>query len=514
MPHVLRHNLPLRKLLLVSSETVILSVIIFAGLSASLWGDDQVALDLIWHDGLDQTHARWRCLLSSITVALLTQIAISFNELYDFRISASRFDRASRFVGSAGIGIAMSLAAVVITDLWGMKRIFHFPGLALSKTVVLLTFSLLVGFVILFAWRQLFHWLIRQGDFNDRVIVLGTGDSARNLIHEIAGRGKTGHDIVGVIGLPTAGQDRRSADGGSFSAEPQMEKASKVKLFHIDDLGKINEVPSTGFLPEIVTRLQADSIAVALTDSRGKMPVRELLAIKLTGVAIEESQALFERITGKIPIGAMRPSYLIFNRGFATNTTANIGKRVLDITLALAVFSVSWWAMLLTALAVRLNSPGPVLFRQERCGHHGRPFTLLKFRSMTADAEAVSGPVWAQSNDPRITSVGKFIRKTRLDELPQIFNVLLGDMAMIGPRPERPHFVETLAKEIPYFGQRHIVKPGLTGWAQINYPYGNTVEDSKNKLQFDLFYIKHQSFLLDLSILFSTIKTVVLRKGT
>jgi sugar transferase (PEP-CTERM system associated) len=293
-----------------------------------------------------------------------------------------------------------------------------------------------------------------------------------------------------------------------------MEKASKVKLFHIDDLGKINEVPSTGFLPEIVTRLQADSIAVALTDSRGKMPVRELLAIKLTGVAIEESQALFERITGKIPIGAMRPSYLIFNRGFATNTTANIGKRVLDITLALAVFSVSWWAMLLTALAVRLNSPGPVLFRQERCGHHGRPFTLLKFRSMTADAEAVSGPVWAQSNDPRITSVGKFIRKTRLDELPQIFNVLLGDMAMIGPRPERPHFVETLAKEIPYFGQRHIVKPGLTGWAQINYPYGNTVEDSKNKLQFDLFYIKHQSFLLDLSILFSTIKTVVLRKGT
>jgi lipopolysaccharide/colanic/teichoic acid biosynthesis glycosyltransferase len=133
---------------------------------------------------------------------------------------------------------------------------------------------------------------------------------------------------------------------------------------------------------------------------------------------------------------------------------------------------------------------------------------------MTADAEAVSGPVWAQSNDPRITSVGRFIRKTRLDELPQIFNVLLGDMAMIGPRPERPHFVETLAKEIPYFDQRHIVKPGLTGWAQINYPYGNTVEDSKNKLQFDLFYIKHQSFLLDLSILFSTIKTVVLRKGT
>jgi lipopolysaccharide/colanic/teichoic acid biosynthesis glycosyltransferase len=163
---------------------------------------------------------------------------------------------------------------------------------------------------------------------------------------------------------------------------------------------------------------------------------------------------------------------------------------------------------------VRTDSAGPVLFRQERSGHHGRPFTLLKFRSMTADAEAKSGPVWASEGDPRITKVGKFIRKTRLDELPQVFNVLLGDMSMVGPRPERPHFVETLAAEIPYFNQRHVVKPGLTGWAQINYPYGNTVEDSKNKLQFDLFYIKHQSFLFDLSILFSTIKTVVLRRGT
>ena len=189
-------------------------------------------------------------------------------------------------------------------------------------------------------------------------------------------------------------------------------------------------------------------------------------------------------------------------------------KRILDIVLALAVFAVSWPAMLLTALFVRLDSPGPVLFRQERCGHHGRPFTLLKFRSMRADAEASSGPVWAQSDDPRITKFGKFIRKTRLDELPQVFNILLGDMSMVGPRPERPHFVDSLAQEIPYFNQRHIVKPGLTGWAQINYPYGNTVEDSKHKLQYDLFYIKHQSLLLDLSILFSTIKTVVLRKGT
>ena len=261
-------------------------------------------------------------------------------------------------------------------------------------------------------------------------------------------------------------------------------------------------------------RLRVDSLAVALADSRGTLPVRELLAIRLNGVAIEESQALFERVTGKIPIGAMRPSYLIFNKGFATDPAADLGKRLLDIFLALLVFTFTWPLMILTAIAVRMDSAGPVLFRQERCGHHGRPFTVLKFRSMSADAEAKSGPVWASEGDPRITRVGRFIRKTRLDELPQVFNVLLGDMSMVGPRPERQHFVEQLAQEIPYFNQRHVVKPGLTGWAQVNYPYGNTVEDSKNKLQFDLFYIKHQSLLFDLSILFSTIKTVVLRRGT
>ncbi|MDG2143996.1 MAG: TIGR03013 family PEP-CTERM/XrtA system glycosyltransferase [Planctomycetota bacterium] len=514
MSQVLRHYLPRRKLLLLLSETVLLSLVIFAGLSAPLWGENPVALDMIWRDGLSQVDARWRCLLSSITVALLTQVSMSFNELYDFRISASRFDRASRFIGSAGTGIAMALTAVVITRLWGLERIFEFPGLALSKTVVLLTFSLLFGFVLLFGWRVLFHWLMRQGNFNDRVLVLGVGDSARDLVREIEKGGKTGHEIVGVVGIPTTGADRRSADGGSFATEPQRASAMQIRLHRVDDKAELVEVPTKETLPEIVARLNADSIAVALSDSRGTLPVRELLAIRLAGVIIEESQALFERVTGKIPIGAMRPSYLIFNRGFSTNPTADIGKRILDIVLALAVFAVSWPAMLLTALFVRLDSPGPVLFRQERCGHHGRPFTLLKFRSMRADAEASSGPVWAQSDDPRITPFGKFIRKTRLDELPQVFNILLGDMSMVGPRPERPHFVDSLAQEIPYFNQRHIVKPGLTGWAQINYPYGNTVEDSKHKLQYDLFYIKHQSLLLDLSILFSTIKTVVLRKGT
>lgn len=513
MPHVLRQYLPLRKAMLVISETLIISAVIFVGLSSDLWKGDSDTLELVLRHGLSPRDALWRVLLSAVTVALLVQMAISFNELYDFRVSSSRFDRASRFIGSAGVGIAMTLAAVVATNLWGLERIFEFPGLHLSEIVVLLTFSLLVSFSLLYLWRIVFHWALRRGNFNDRVLVLGTGDSARDLVREIVGRGNSGQEVVGVVGLANV-ESRRTDRRGSYQAAPDDSPPAEVRLFEVDDTAELVPIESSERLPELVRRLRVDSVAVALADSRGTLPVRELLAIRLAGVAIEESQALFERVTGKIPIGAMRPSYLIFNKGFATDPAADFGKRLLDIFLALLVFTFTWPMMILTAIAVRMDSPGPVLFRQERSGHHGRPFTLLKFRSMTADAEAKSGPVWAQKGDPRITRVGQFIRKTRLDELPQVFNVLLGDMSMVGPRPERPHFVETLAKEIPYFNQRHVVKPGLTGWAQINYPYGNTVEDSKNKLQFDLFYIKHQSFLFDLSILFSTIKTVVLRRGT
>jgi exopolysaccharide biosynthesis polyprenyl glycosylphosphotransferase len=184
------------------------------------------------------------------------------------------------------------------------------------------------------------------------------------------------------------------------------------------------------------------------------------------------------------------------------------------VLLSTIGIALTWPLMIATAIAVRLDSPGPILFAQERVGRDGKPFTLYKFRSMSADAEARTGAVWASENDPRITRAGRFLRKARLDELPQLFNVVSGDMSLVGPRPERPVFVRELTEQIPYYNQRHIVKPGLTGWAQINYPYGSSVADALQKLQYDLFYIKYQSQLFDLSILFNTIKTVVLRKGT
>ena len=255
-------------------------------------------------------------------------------------------------------------------------------------------------------------------------------------------------------------------------------------------------------------------VAVALEDRRGNLPTDELLSCRLAGIEVREREALYEQVTGKLAVEAMRPSYLIFNEGFSRSQRSDLAKRSADIALALLILLLTWPLMLLTALLVRLDSKGPALFSQERVGLNGQRFTLYKFRSMRTDAEKATGPVWAQKDDPRITRSGRFIRKTRLDELPQLFNVLWGHMSLVGPRPERQVFCDDLAHQIPYYNQRHIVKPGLTGWAQINYPYGNTVQDALQKLQYDLFYIKNQSFLFDLSILFQTIKTVVLRKGT
>ncbi len=273
-------------------------------------------------------------------------------------------------------------------------------------------------------------------------------------------------------------------------------------------------LPLSEPLFELVKRMEIDIVVVALQDRRGNLPTDQLLRCRLAGIQVKEREALYEQITGKIAVEALRPSYLIFNDGFSRSPAADIAKRVVDVVFSLTGICLTWPVMLATALAVRIDSPGPALFRQDRVGFDNSEFTLYKFRSMRTDAEATTGAVWAKDNDPRITRCGRFIRKARLDELPQLFNILGGDMSLVGPRPERRVFVESLKQQIPYYEQRHIVKPGLTGWAQINYPYGNTVEDALQKLQYDLFYIKNQSLLFDLSILFNTIKTVVLRKGT
>jgi sugar transferase (PEP-CTERM system associated) len=244
------------------------------------------------------------------------------------------------------------------------------------------------------------------------------------------------------------------------------------------------------------------------------MPVEELLALKTRGIAIEEATGMYERVTGKIAIENLKPSWMIFNSGFQVSRSAQFQKRIFSLLVSTVLLVIFSPLMLLLMILIRLDSRGPIFFRQERVGQDGKPFTLWKFRSMSENAEKDTGPVWSTRGDTRVTRVGRVMRRTRMDELPQLFNIFLGDMSMVGPRPERPHFVKELSTMIPFYHLRHVVKPGVTGWAQINYEYGSSVRDAVEKLQYDLFYVKHMSWLLDSAIVIETIKTVLVRRGS
>ncbi len=266
-------------------------------------------------------------------------------------------------------------------------------------------------------------------------------------------------------------------------------------------------------LTEVVQATRPHRLVIGMSERRQRMPVVELLDLRFAGYIIEEAATAFEHVCGRVCIRELRPSQLIYSGELGPRTTTLLAQTKSNRLLSALALVVASPVMLLTALAVRLSSPGPILYRQVRVGLDGRLFTLYKFRSMRADAEAQTGAVWASKDDPRITRVGRIIRKLRFDELPQLFNSLIGDMSIVGPRPERPEFVQALSEKIPYYRQRHCVRPGITGWAQINYKYGDTLEDTIMKLEYDLYYIKNMSFRLDSYIVFHTIKAMLLSRG-
>ena len=275
--------------------------------------------------------------------------------------------------------------------------------------------------------------------------------------------------------------------------------------FHL--LGKAKD------LLTLADEFKPDLVLVALAEMRRALPAEELLECRFQGINVEDWPTFYERQTGKILVTNLRPSWLIFADGFVKTEMTRVVKRAMDIGLALVGLVLSLPLMLLAACAIKLDSKGPVLFRQRRVGERGRIFVLRKFRSMTVDAER-DGPVWAAAHDSRVTRVGRWLRRTRLDELPQFWNVLAGDMSFVGPRPERPEFVEQLQREIPFYMGRHSVKPGITGWAQVRHRYAASIEDSMEKLQYDLYYIKNMSPLLDVVILLSTLQVVLFRRGS
>lgn len=273
-------------------------------------------------------------------------------------------------------------------------------------------------------------------------------------------------------------------------------------------------LPSTRSLSETARELGADEIVVALTERRsGAMPLRELLDCKLVGVKVYDVNTHFEKTLGQIRLGFANAGWMVFGDGFNQGFARSAVKRIFDIVSASVLIVLSAPIMLIAAIVIKLDSRGPVFYRQERLGQDGQPFMVTKFRSMRTDAEKDGKPRWATVHDDRVTRVGNFIRKTRIDELPQLFNVLKGDMSMVGPRPERAYFVEQLTQQIPFFAVRQSVKPGVTGWAQVRYQYGATVEDSIEKLQYDLYYVKNHSLFLDLMILFETVTVVITGKG-
>jgi sugar transferase (PEP-CTERM system associated) len=331
------------------------------------------------------------------------------------------------------------------------------------------------------SWRAIFGWIIRLPQFRERVYVIGAGERAENLVKMIRQRTDMGMEIVGWAG------------------------AAGDTVLDRDLIGKNLRV--------LAQKGAVDRVVVAITDRRGTMPIRELLDLRLGGVKIEEANSIFEKMTGKLETEGLYPSALIYSEGFRVSTGFVMARRILSIAISLTGLLLCLPIIPILAIGVKLTSPGPIFFRQNRVGRKGKIFSVYKFRTMRADAEAKTGAVWAGRNDPRVTTLGRYMRKTRLDEIPQLWNVLKGDMAFVGPRPERPEFVQWLEEQIPYYNMRHIIRPGLTGWAQVKYQYGASLEETKQKLQYDLYYIKHMSVALDLWIMFETIKTVILRRG-
>jgi len=405
-----------------------------------------------------------------VKIFAVTGVVLLFSHWFDLYDTASldaKWDQIFRLLLVLGF-VALALSAIG----------FIFPGVlpgngSALAGLIILTFTLL-------GWRAAYSWMVKQPFLRERVYVLGTGDRAQRLIRGLRERSNLGVEVVGWTG---------------------------------DLDGELNRDSVASHLLGVARGSGVHRVIVAMPDRRGTLPVEELLALRLAGVKVEEATSWLERITGRIEVEQLYPSWLIFAEGFRFSSFSRLVRRGLNFSVALVGLILALPLLPFIMLAVKLDSPGPVLYRQRRVGRGGIVFYCYKFRTMRQDAEADTGATWAADDDPRITRAGKFLRASRLDEIPQLWCVLKGDMHFVGPRPERPEFVEWLSKEIPYYGVRHVVRPGITGWAQVQYKYGNTAEDAREKLQYDLFYIKNASVGLDLLIMFQTIKIVLLGRG-
>lgn len=411
---------------------------------------------------------------------------------------------------------AIPLSAITLAMLYQFV-----PEVALSLEVA--SSGLLLMTVLMIGWHAIAPAVVARDALVENILMIGDGDLASQISERVNAASSWGLRLVGyvpVAGEPaTRGAVARATRLGSgltgvaAVAHPATDEFTQVLQFPIP--APTLDVRSLGRLQDldaILSEHDIHTIVVALSDRRGKLPLAALIGAKLRGVMVYDATDFYERLTGRMLVSRIRPSSIIFSDGFVSSRTSAVIKRALDIVVATGILAITAPLQVLVAVAVRLGSPGPMLFKQERVGLNGLPFTMLKFRTMRTDAEK-NGPQWAAANDPRITGLGGVMRKTRIDELPQLWNVLAGHMSFVGPRPERPVFVRELRAAIPYYDQRHTVRPGLTGWAQVKFPYGASVEDTEEKLEFDLYYIKHMSSAFDITIIFETVRVLLTAKG-
>lgn len=379
---------------------------------------------------------------------------------------------------AARLLVAVSLGVIFLSTIF-----FVFPGTTLWRSNSL--YAMAFAFLLLVLVRALFGKLLGSEGFKRRLLVLGAGPRAAR-IRALAAEKGVGFIIVGHVAMN--------------DCVPVIPTA--INREHIENLA------------EHATLLNASEVVLALEERRNALPFNDLLRVKTTGVHVNELTTFLERETGRVDLDTVNPSWLIFSDGFSSGRRiSSFAKRIFDIAASLLLLVLAAPLILITAAMVKLESRGPAFFRQTRVGLYGEHFDLLKLRSMRHDAEVAGEAVWAQKDDPRITRVGKFIRKTRIDELPQTWNVLKGDMSFVGPRPERPQFVDDLEAKLRYYAERHMVKPGITGWAQINYPYGASLEDSRHKLEYDLYYAKNYTPFLDVLILLQTFRVILWPEG-
>jgi sugar transferase (PEP-CTERM system associated) len=462
--------IPRRTLLLGVSEACLISLALLAAALARL-GTEGASFMMTYQGGF----------LKILFVSVAFMTCMYYFELYDSAIVSDGREVLVRLVQVLGVAyIALGLLY------------YLYPPVRLGRGVFHIGF-LFVGLLLLLC-RRLFSLVNRTQRLAERVVILGEGPLAESLLHEIETRPELGIRVTGRAQMPGIG------------IHPSNRQQGEMQITH----------PQSSFSEDLVVdrRLGGiDRIVVAMEERRGKLPVDLLLYLRNRGVQVQDGNDVYESITGKVPIESIRLSWLLFSPGNSASRFFLVYKRFASVVGSIIGLLLSLPLLPFVILALKLSSPGKILYRQSRVGRDGVIFRCYKFRTMRSDAEADTGPTWAKTDDPRITRVGRFLRQSRIDEIPQLLNVLRGDMSLVGPRPERPEFVAALKEKIPYYNLRHSVRPGITGWAQILYKYGNSVEDAKEKLRYDLYYIKNTSVGLDLLIFLNTIKIVLLGRG-